>query len=232
MINTSVIIPAAGSSNRMGFNKLLSKLDDNPVIALTINQISKLDFVNEIILSVSEEIEKEIFEIIDKYNFNKISKVVRGGNSRAESVWNALQVVNKNCDIVSVHDAARPFVSKNSFIKSIEAANLFGGSVVCTPVTSTIKQTDSNLFVKKTIDRNNLWAAATPQSFNFKVFFETFKKVIDSNLDLKAFTDDAQIFELAGENVKIVEGNLENIKLTNPLDWKTAGIIVENLNIG
>jgi len=230
VMQTTVIIPAGGSSNRMGFNKLLAKLDNKPVLAFTIDQISKIEMVNEIILSVSEEIEKEIYEIIEKYNLKKVSNVVRGGKSRVESVWNALQVVEKSCDIVSVHDAARPFVSEDSFNKSIEAANSFGGSVVCTPITSTIKQTGTDFFVKKTIDRNNLWAAATPQSFKFKDFFETFEKTINSDIDLNSITDDAQIFELANKNVKIVEGNSENIKLTTPLDWKTAEIIMKDFN--
>lgn len=228
MPTTTVIIPAAGTSNRMGFNKLLAELAGKPVIALTIDRISKLEIVDEIILSVSEEIERKIHEIIKKYDLKKIAKVVRGGSTRVESVWNALQAVKKNCKIVSIHDAARPFVSDEAFFKSVEAAESFGGSVVCSPVSSTIKESGTDFFVKRTIDRNSLWAAATPQSFKFREFFDAFEKTINSKLDFETITDDAQIFELAEKKVKIIEGNLENIKLTSPLDWKLAKFIAED----
>ena len=217
------IIPAAGSASRMGFDKITSKLSGTPLLARTIQAISAADSVSGIIVAVSPEKITEVKKnIVDKYNLNKVMKVVAGGNTRTETVWNALQAIEQPPEIIAIHDGARPFISTAVIEKSIEIAKQFGGAIVATKVIPTIKEVNSDNEINRTIDRGKLWAAATPQVFRYEEFLEAYKKFLKENFDYKNITDDAQIFELSGKKVKIVEGNCENIKITTPFDWKIA----------
>ncbi len=217
------IIPAAGSASRMGFDKITSKLDGIPLLARTIQAISAADSISGIIVAVSPEKIAEVKRnIVDKYNLNKVMKIVAGGNTRTETVWNALQAIEQPVEIVAIHDGARPFISTDIIEESIEAAKQFGGAIVATKVIPTIKEVDSDNVICHTIDRSKLWAAATPQVFLYEEFLEAYKEFLNGNIERKSITDDAQIFEFSGRTVKIVEGNCENIKITTPFDWKIA----------
>ncbi|MCK5851418.1 2-C-methyl-D-erythritol 4-phosphate cytidylyltransferase, partial [bacterium] len=112
MKNTIAIIPAAGSASRMGFNKITSKLNGIPLLARTIQAISIADSISGIIVAVpSEKISEVKNNIVDKYNLNKVMKIVAGGKTRTETVWNALQAIEQPVEIVAIHDGARPFIS-------------------------------------------------------------------------------------------------------------------------
>ncbi len=227
MKNTIAIIPAAGSASRMGFDKTTSKLNGIPLLARTIQAISSAESISGIIVAVpSEKITKVTKDIVDKYNLNKVMKVVTGGNTRTETVWNALQAIEHPAEIVVIHDGARPFISTDIIEKSIKAAKQFGGAIVATKVIPTIKEVNSKKEIHRTIDRSKLWAAATPQVFRYEEFLEAYKDFLKERIDYKNITDDAQIFELFGKTVKIVEGDCENIKITTPFDWKTAEMLV------
>ena len=139
MKNTIAIIPAAGSASRMGFDKITSKLSGIPLLARTIQAISAADSISGIIVAVSPEKITEVKKnIVDKYNLNKVIKVVAGGNTRTETVWNALQAIEVSPEIVAIHDGARPFISTDIIEESIEAAKQFGGAIVATKVIPTI----------------------------------------------------------------------------------------------
>jgi len=230
MKSTIAIIPAAGTGNRMGFDKITSKLNDIPLLVRTIRAVSAAESVSGIILAVSPDIIDEIKKnIVDKYKLYKVMKIVPGGNTRTESVWNALQSIEVPPDIIAIHDGARPFVSVKAIEESIKIAAEFGGAIVATKVIPTIKEVNSENEICGTIDRDKLWAAATPQTFRYEVFFAAYKEFLSSNIDRNSITDDAQIFELSGRKVKIVEGNPENIKLTTPFDWNMGEFIVKKL---
>ena len=223
MKNTIAIIPAAGSASRMGFDKITSKLSGIPLLARTIQAISAADSISGIIVAVSPEKITEVKKnIVDKYNLNKVIKVVAGGNTRTETVWNALQAIEQPVEIVTIHDGARPFISTDVIEESIEAAKQFGGAIVATKVIPTIKEVNSDNEILRTIERSKLWAAATPQVFRYEEFLEAYKEFLNGNIERESITDDAQIFELSGKKVRIVEGNPENIKITTPFDWKIA----------
>ena len=223
MKSAIAIIPAAGSANRMGFDKITSKLNGIPLLARTIQAISAADSISGIIVAVSPEKISEVQkDIVDKYNLNKVIKVVAGGITRTDTVWNALKEIKQPTEIVAIHDGARPFISTAIIERSIEAAKQFGGAIVATKVIPTIKEVNSDNEICRTIERSKLWAAATPQAFRYEEIFKAYKDFLNGTVDYKNITDDAQIFELLGKKVKIVEGNLENIKITTPFDWKIA----------
>ena len=230
MKNTIAIIPAAGTGNRMGFDKITSKLNGIPLHVRTIRAVSAAESISGIILAVSPDMIDEIKKnIVDKYKLYKVMKIVPGGNTRTESVWNALQSIEVPPDIIAIHDGARPFVSVKAIEESIKIAADFGGAIVATKVIPTIKEVNSDNIICGTISRDKLWAAATPQTFRYEEFFDAYKEFLNSNVDRNSITDDAQIFELSGRKMKIVEGNPENIKLTTPFDWKVGEFIAKKL---
>ncbi|MFC1477969.1 2-C-methyl-D-erythritol 4-phosphate cytidylyltransferase [Candidatus Margulisiibacteriota bacterium] len=242
-MKVSAIIAAGGSGSRLGKaeGKQLLELQGQPVIAYSIKTI--LPLVDEIILVIRpEDVDKagtvfDCDEGDDKESCNK--KIVAGGMTRTESVRNALSALSSDTDIVIIHDGARPFISSDIVEKSIAAAKEFGAAVVSVPVTDTIKQADNKGFVKSTPDRSSLWAAQTPQAFRYDII----KKVYDSdnsaelvhaelNADhnkdnsftkkLAGYTDDASMAEALGYQVKIVEGDYNNFKITTEEDLQLA----------
>ena len=133
-----------------------------------------------------------------------------------------MQAIEQPVEIVAIHDGARPFISTDVIEESIEVAKQFGGAIVATKVIPTIKEVNSDNEIYRTVERSKLWAAATPQTFRYEEFLEAYKGFLKEKVDYENITDDAQIFELSGKTVKIVEGNCENIKITTPFDWKIA----------
>lgn len=214
----STIIAAAGSSTRMemGKNKQFIRIKDVPVLARTLKVFDDCRFVDEIILVVNE---KDIVycknNIVESYYLDKVKVITAGGKERQKSVYNGLMEVNKQSDIVIVHDGARPFIRNNTIIKNLNAAVKFGAVCTAVPVKDTIKLTDENGFVKRTLDRQALWNVQTPQTFWYKLLVETYEKAIKEEL---YGTDDATLVEKAGYNVKLVMGSYDNIKITTRED--------------
>jgi 2-C-methyl-D-erythritol 4-phosphate cytidylyltransferase len=207
----------------MGFDKILEPLGDAPVLVHCIRLFTSLDEVTGVILAVQPGREQHITSnIIKPYSLDKVTAVVAGGETRVHSVWNALQAVKTEPEIIAVHDAARPFVSRAVIKKSISAARKHGGAIVAAPVIPTIKEVDDTDMITRTLDRRNLRAAATPQVFQYRLFMDAFTRFWQSGITPDNITDDAQIIELAGGSVVTVESNPENIKLTTPFDWQLA----------
>lgn len=146
----------------------------------------------------------------------KLSAVIEGGARRQDSVHAALRIVKPETDFVLVHDGARPFVTQPMIRAVIEAARVSGAAVVAVPVKDTIKQAGEGGTVTRTIPREQLWAAQTPQAFAFEVLYAAYAQA-----EAEGFvgTDDAMLVERAGSaQVRIVEGSHENVKITTPED--------------
>lgn len=217
-MKTSVIIVAAGKGRRMkrDYNKQYILLVDKPIIAHTIEVFENMILIDEIILVVGKsEIDLVKENIIYKYNFKKVVKVVEGGEERQDSVYNGLKVVNKDCNIVLIHDGARPFVTSSIIEESINIVKDVGACVVAVRVKDTIKVVDKNMEVDYTPNRDTLWAVQTPQTFKYKLILEAYEKLQANNIKV---TDDAMLIEKLGRTVKIIEGSYENIKITTPGD--------------
>ena len=212
-----VVIVAAGTGSRMnmGINKQFIKLEGKEIIYYTIEKFYKNENIDDIVVVVKEE-EAEFFrkEILDKYNFKNI-KLAYGGKERQDSVYNGLKSLDKNCNIVLIHDGARPFVSNKIIDKSIEEAKENKAIVVGVPVKDTIKVIDNDKNIVDTPNRNILWAVQTPQTFDYNLLIKSYE---DAFKDGFYGTDDAMLVERIGYKVKMVEGSYNNIKITTQED--------------
>ena len=224
-----VVIVAAGTGSRMkmGINKQFIKLNDKEIIAYTIEKFYQKTYIQDIVVVIKEE-ESEFFrnEIINKYKFEGV-KLAFGGNERQDSVYNGLKELDEKCNIVLIHDGARPFVSENIIENSIKEAIKNNAVVVGVPVKDTIKVVDNDNNISKTPDRSKLWAVQTPQTFDYKVLLNSYE---DAFKDKFYGTDDAMLVERIGYKVKMIEGSYNNIKITTQEDLNIGAQILKVQN--
>lgn len=224
--NVTAIITAAGKGTRMNcdINKQYIEIAGIPVLARTIDVFQNCDAINNIILVVNEEdINFCRHRIVEYYNFSKVRSLVSGGAERQNSVYKGLCAVYDDCDIVLIHDGARPFVTNKNIVDCINEAKTYGACGVGVKLKDTVKISDQNGFVAATPDRSNLWSIQTPQGFAYNIIMEAHKKAISSSY---LGTDDMALVERQGIPVKIVEGNYQNIKITTPEDLAIGESIV------
>ena len=227
----SVIIAAAGKGTRMNsdINKQYINICGVPVLARSIGVFQECKLINEIIVVVSKD--DIIFckkNIIDTYEFTKVTQIVAGGDSRQKSVLNGLNAVNKDTEIVLIHDGARPFVKQEIIIDSITSAMNFGAACVAVPVKDTIKRSvgkDGQDFITETIPRETLWLVQTPQAFRYSLIREAHIKAYEEGFE---GTDDSILVERLGVPVKIVMGRYDNIKITTWEDLIIGEAILSN----
>ncbi len=225
----TAIVLAAGQGKRMGSNtqKQYLELKGNPILYYSLKAFEESDIIDEIILVTGEGYEEYCRkEIIEKYNLSKVHKIVTGGKERYHSVWNGLQNI-KPGGYVFIHDGARPFVTEAIIRRSYEAVQECRACVVGMPVKDTIKIVDSEGYIIDTPDRNYIWQVQTPQVFEAELVKAAYAKLMEQT-DVYV-TDDAQVVEsMMYEDVKVVEGSYENIKITTPDDLKLAEIFLPN----
>nr|WP_300278717.1 2-C-methyl-D-erythritol 4-phosphate cytidylyltransferase [Peptacetobacter sp.] len=219
----TVMIVAAGSGKRMnaGMNKQFIKIDNKEIIAHTIERFYNSSMINEIILCIKKEEEEFVRKnILEKYHFENII-ISYGGKERQDTINNGLDKVSPNCDILLIHDGARPFITDEIIENAINETKKLKATVVGVMVKDTIKIVDGNE-IKDTPNRANLWAAQTPQSFEFNLIKDAYKKAYEDGF---YGTDDAMIVERAGHKVYMIDGSYNNIKITSPEDLAIAEII-------
>ena len=214
----SCIIVAAGSGTRMGgqINKVFMPLGESTVIDHTVNAFSQVEEISDIIL-VTRECDIELCK-----KFNNI-KVIKGGKTRQESVYNGLMCV-ENSDIVLIHDGARALILPETIKAVIEDTKKYGAAAVGVSSKDTLKQVDGDGFIEKTLDREKIFNIQTPQVFNTKEIIKAHKKAIKDGFSA---TDDCALYEKYIGRVKITEGRYDNIKLTTPDDMVTAENILK-----
>jgi 2-C-methyl-D-erythritol 4-phosphate cytidylyltransferase len=172
--------------------------------------------VDEIVLAVPQaDLDYCLNDLAVRFGFSKITKVVAGGKERQDSVRHALEHVSEDTEIVVVHDAVRPFVTEGMVAEVVEAARRVGGAIVALPMRDTVKQVGAERRIERTVDRQPLWLAQTPQAFQRDRLLAAHHKAYAENVHA---TDDAFLFEWAGHPVVVVEGSGENIKVTRPED--------------
>lgn len=225
----TAIILAAGQGKRMGtkIQKQYLEILGKPVLFYSLNTFQKSDIIDEIILVVGENQEEYCQkEIVEKFGITKVSKIVRGGSERYNSVWNALQVMTED-GFVFIHDGARPFVTEEILAHAYKAVQEEKACVVGMPAKDTIKIVDDNRFAKETPDRNYVWLVQTPQVFETSLIKKAYSLLMKQ--EIIQVTDDAMVVEkMLQRNVKLVEGSYENIKITTPEDLKIAETILSN----
>ena len=212
-----VVIVAAGSGSRMkrDINKQFIKLDGKEIIAYTIEKFYKSEDIDDIVIVIKESEEKYFIEnIINKYGFDNI-KLAYGGKERQDSVYNGIKKLNSNCEIVLIHDGARPFVNEDIIKNSIKETKENNAVVVGVPVKDTIKVVDSDGNIVDTPNRSLLWSVQTPQSFKYEIITKAYEYAYSNDY---YGTDDAMLVEHIGYNVKMIEGSYDNIKITTEED--------------
>ena len=218
-IFVSAVIVSAGNSTRMGgVNKQFLEINDIPVIAHTIKAFNDSSLIDEIIVVTRETDIEDIKNLISRYNFQKVSTVVRGGETRQLSVYNGVISTSKNADYVAIHDGARPLVTENVISDTLHKAVEYGAAATGVKIKDTVKQVDDNNTIVATPDRAYLRFIQTPQIFNKSLYLDAVNTVENS----KDFTDDCMLIEAYGKTVNFVDGDYENIKITTPEDIELA----------
>lgn len=218
------LIAAAGKGKRMNtrISKPFIPIFGKPILAYTIEKFEKCKLIDKIYLTVNSE-EKELCSrnVIIKYNFSKVQELVDGGETRQDSVYNGLKALDKDTDIVVIHDGARPLIEETLIRDSIEKAQKYGAAIAAIPIKDTVKKSENNFFINKTLNREEIWRAQTPQTFKYDLILPAYHKAYK---DKYLATDDAAILERYGHKVKLIIGSEENIKITTPFDI----IVAEN----
>ncbi|WP_341777484.1 2-C-methyl-D-erythritol 4-phosphate cytidylyltransferase [Macrococcus carouselicus] len=222
----TVIIPAAGQGKRMGSdrNKVFLELDGRPVIYHTVSKFDEDASCQAIYLSARQDEVALLTELLK--GFHKVKGLVIGGSERQYSIYNALKVIPP-CEVVMVHDAARPFVSQETLTELYDAACAKNAVIAAVPVKDTIKVINNGV-IDHTPDRNVLWQVQTPQAFKYELLLEAYQQAAESRF---LGTDDASLVERLGVPVSVVVSDYDNIKLTTPEDLYFAEAIMKKRGI-
>ncbi len=216
----SVIVTAAGNSSRMGIDKMLIDFFGKTTLERSIEPFEETDEVFEIIVTANEKNIEEYNKIIKQHGFNKVRAVLKGGKNRTESVKKALENVSKDANFIAVHDGARPLIDKETIKKAIDEAKRYGAAAVGVRETETLKEIDNDMFIKRTIDRENVLRIRTPQIFRKDILLEAYK-------DCESMSDDCALCEKNGITIKVVECSSTNIKLTTKDDIEMVKAIIK-----
>ncbi|MCL4787817.1 MAG: 2-C-methyl-D-erythritol 4-phosphate cytidylyltransferase [Verrucomicrobia bacterium] len=213
----SAIIVAAGRSTRMGADrdKLFLEVAGRPLVAHTWRRFDRAGCIDEVVLVVREDKQATFAQLAGRFGFEKRHRYVIGGAERQDSVWNGLEALSGEVEIVAIQDAARPCTSERLIAATIEAARETGAAVAAQPVTDTIKESADGLTVLRTVDRSRLWSVQTPQTFRVEVIRRALHEVRRRGLTV---TDDTAACELIEHPVRLVVGDEPNPKVTRPGD--------------
>lgn len=220
-MNNVAVILAAGSGTRMKSDKskLLLEINGKTVIERTVKAFSKISEIDEIIVVIRESDLNEFEKHLSKYDLSYCF----GGATRQESVMNAVETIDE-CDLIIIHDGARPLVTEKEITDTINKAKETGAAAVGVTPKDTIKIVDENLQIVGTPDRSNLISIRTPQVFDFSQYL----KAVDlAKKQGKDFTDDCRLVENLGRKVNVVIGEYTNIKITTPEDIPMAESILK-----
>lgn len=231
----SAIVLAGGSGSRMKSDKAKQfiEIDGRPLIYYAL-KVFEASIVDEIILvTKQQDINTMREEVVKKYSFNKVRRIVAGGKERYDSVENGLKACDKRNSIIMIHDGARPFVTNAMILTSISEVRRCKACTVGVPVKDTIKVVDEEGYGIETPDRSTLYQIQTPQTFDRKILTEAYSRMradlSDSSSGRVVITDDTMLVEKYLDiRSKVVEGSYNNIKVTTPEDILIAKAILNS----
>lgn len=223
----SAIIVAAGGSVRMGIadSKQFIPLLSRPAIEYTLKAFQNCHLIKEIVVVSREQDKQRIKDIALENNFSKVSAIVNGGASRAESVRNGVKATNEKAKYYAIHDGARPLIMVEEIERVVESAFDNGAATLGTSVTDTIKIVDGFNKIESTPLRSQLRAVQTPQVFECELYKFALENAGDNMIN---YTDDCSLIENMGGEIEVVKGSPENIKLTTPIDIIIAESILRS----
>ena len=214
------MVVAAGKSSRMGgLDKIFALVLGQPLIAYSLSQFETFDPVTQVALVLDEDSVERGEALVRQAGYRKVVRVCRGGARRQDSVRSGLESLSP-CDLVVIHDGARPCLDHCMLSRGLAAAQEWGSAVAGVPVKDTIKVASSQDLVLDTPARETLWAAQTPQIFRYPLLWDAHQRCY------RPFTDDAAMVESLGHPVKMFLGSYENLKVTTPEDLAVAEVFL------
>lgn len=223
----TAIVLAAGQGRRMKskVKKQFLNIAGKPIVYYSLHCFERAPFIEDIILVTSSDcVDYCQKNIVDKFGFRKVRKIVVGGKERYDSVYAGL-LACKNADYVFIHDGTRPFIDREMLKRALDGARQTGACVVGMPSKDTVKILNKDQFVTKTPKRSRVWTVQTPQVFRYKVIREAHDAVRKESME--GITDDSMVVEKHGKcKVKMVEGSYENLKITTTDDLFVAEVIL------
>src|SRR5437588_1190754 len=227
MSRIAAILPAAGLGTRMGAEtpKQFLELNGTPIVILSLRRIASCPLVTDLIVATRADEVQRLEERIAKEKFKQPVRVVKGGDSRQESVAAALREVSNDTEIVLVHDAVRPFVTVEQITRVIEEARRCHAAILGIPAMDAVKEVKRSslpqdvALITGTIPRERIVLAQTPQVFRTKLLKEAFAKAAADGVNA---SDEAGLVERLGYDVHVVHGTERNIKITKPSDMELA----------
>ena len=221
IVKKFALIVAGGKGLRMGSEipKQFLELAGKPVLMRTIENFIEFDSSTELILVLPESQFGYWKELCINYSFNQNVKLVAGGDNRVESVSNGISAITED-GIVFIHDGVRPLVSHQTINNCLKVAMETGCAIPVIHLTDSIREVNDN--VNKALNREQFRLVQTPQTFKVNLIKDAFRIAKNSQ-----FTDDASIFEAAGNSIQLVDGNPENIKITRSIDMDIAKLLYQ-----
>lgn len=219
---TAALVVGAGQGIRMGVKekKQYMVIGDRPVLAHTLLAFEKCHLIEESFVVIPEGDDRFCRkEIIEPLKLTKPVRLVSGGPTRQASVYEGLKAMGDRFDLVVVHDAVRPLVKTEQIVDCVKTAEQYGGCILATGATDTVKTVNDNDQVVVTMKRFLIRMAQTPQAFHYDLIVKAHETAVE---EAYVGTDDAQLLELVGEVVKVIPGDPYNIKITRPEDLVIA----------
>lgn len=220
----SAVIVAAGSSQRMGSDKLMMKLGEIPVLARTLKAFQSSPLVDEIVVVTRLDKLQEIADLCKEYGIDKVSRVIAGGKTRTESALAGVSEVSSSAKLIAIHDGARPLVTADVILRTVYAAAEHMAAAPAVPSVDTLKAVDAEGCIIGTVDRETTLRIQTPQIFRAELIKGALTKAVEKGMTL---TDDCAAAEMMGVRAKTVLGDEDNIKITTPRDMLFAAEILK-----
>ena len=223
------ILVAAGSSRRMGFDKLTAPLAGKPVAVHSLRAFERTASVSRIVVVAREDRVAEFKELGREHGISKLDCVIPGGTERHLSVWNGLQSgAAAPGDYVAVHDAARPLITPAAIEACLAVARERGAAACAAPVADTLKRATSKGFVAESVERDHLWAMQTPQIFLAELLERAYKEILQAGA---LVTDEVSAIQRLGHPVALYQNDEPNFKITLPRDLDLANLVLAARNV-
>jgi 2-C-methyl-D-erythritol 4-phosphate cytidylyltransferase len=229
-IKTVAVIPGAGAGLRMGGDKAKQflEVDGKPILALTLEKFQACPAIDSIILvAPPDDVEFCKRTIIDRYNLNKVTKIIAGGKRRQDSVRLGIEASGGECEMVLIHDGVRPFIETDLIERTVIAAMKDRAVITALPAKDTAKKVGEDGFVSETYERRDVWLVQTPQVFRYEDIMSAHEKAVSEGWE--DVTDDASLIERLGIPIKVILGSEYNIKVTTPQDMELAKYLMERV---
>lgn len=216
----SAIIVAAGSSRRMGFDKLSALLAGKPVLWHSVQAFCQCAPINEVFVIAREDRIPEVEQMLSGPGMKKVKKILAGGAERHHSVWKGLQAIeSEGSEFVAIHDGARPLTTPELIEACLAMARHDGAACVASPVPDTVKRASAELVVTESVERTGLWAMQTPQIFASGLILQAYASLIAKH---EMVTDEVSAVQKLGKKIALLKNDEWNFKITVPQDLELA----------